>query len=164
MPAPASLSAVAGASQIWSSNRSWGDYALASVIHNPQPSIADSDPVGTMAAARSGWPTPEDLRERIERWLPHAAGQRHTADDLIGLLQVAPLATQATLGLPWLRTVILTEGRWSNRGTWRAVDWLKSLRDGSVLDERTRPVYNELVNALAADGYHSAVDLQHEDE
>jgi hypothetical protein len=142
----------------------WGEEALAAVIPSPQATVSDSDPVGTMAAARPGWPTPEYLRDRIERWLAHADGQRHAADNLVGLLQTAPLATQAQLGLPWMRRLILTNGTWSNRGTWRAVDWLRLLRDGSVLDEQTRPLYHELVDALAADRYFKAVALQRDDE
>jgi hypothetical protein len=157
------LDAVDAGSTIFT-DRSWGDYALAAVIPSPQHSITDSNPVGTMTAARPGWPTPEYLRDRIERWLPHATGQRHAADNLVGLLQTAPLATQAQLGLPWMRKLILTNGAWSNRGTWRAVDWLRSLRDGDVLDKQIRPVYHEVIDALAADGYHSAVNLQHDDE
>jgi hypothetical protein len=145
-------------------DRSWGDYALASIVPSPQAAISDCDPVGTMAAARSGWPTPDDLRDRIERWLPYATGQRHAADNLVGLLQTAPLTTQAQLGLLWMRTLILTNSAWSNRGTWHAVDWLRSLRDGNVLDNQTRPTYHELVDALAADGYHKAVALQRDDE
>lgn len=142
----------------------WGGYALAAVIPSPHSSMADSTPADSMTAARPGWPTPEELHDPVERWLPHAVGHVHTADNLIGLLQAAPLLTQARLGLPWLRTVIVTDARWSNSGTWHAVDWLQSLRDGNVLDEQTRPAYNELVDTLAAAGYHAAVTLQHVDE
>jgi hypothetical protein len=157
------LDAVDAGSTVFTDS-SWGDYALAAVIPSPQAAISDSDPVGTMAAARTGWPTPDGLRDRIERWLPHATGQRHAADNLVGLLQTAPLATQAQLGLPWMRALILTHGTWTNRGTWHAVDWLRSLRDGNVLDDQTRPAYHELVDTLAADGYYKAVALQHDDE
>ncbi|MEV8441908.1 hypothetical protein AB0425_31400 [Actinosynnema sp. NPDC051121] len=143
---------------------SWGDYALAAVIPSPQHSVSDSNPGGTTSAAHAGWPTPEELLSRIERWLPHAAGQRHAADDLIGLLKVAPLTTQASLGLPWVQKIVTGGRQWDHRRTWYTIDWLKSLRDGQVLDDTTQLIYNELVDVLAADGYQEAVNLQRDAE
>jgi hypothetical protein len=109
--------------------------------------------MATMKAARSGWPTPQELNRQIERWLPHAAGQPHAADNLIGLLETLPLAEQAQTGLPWMHTLILPPGRGYTRGSWRAVEWLASLRDGHVLDATIRPAYDSLVDALVADDY-----------
>jgi len=118
----------------------------------------------TLQAARNGWPVPDGLIDRIERWLPHVAGTRHPADNLIALLETIPLEEQAHLGLPWLRVVLLPSGRAITRGSWRAVPWLASLRDGQALDSSTRPIYDELVDALAADNYSGAVELQRRDE
>ena len=93
------------------------------------------------------------------RWLPHAAGQPHAADNLIGLLRTLPLAEQARTGLPWVHEVILSADRGYSRSSWRAVEWLTSLRDGHVLGPTTRPVYDSLV----ADNFQGALDLQRRD-
>jgi hypothetical protein len=152
----------AGSNTLYDSH--WGDYALAALIPSPTMAISDTDPTTSINSARAGWPTPQDLADQITRWLPHAAGQRHAADNLIGLLQTVPLPQQAQIGLPWLCNVIIQNSSVSAHGTWLAVEWLTSLRDGHVLDTTTRPLYDELVDALAADNYQEAVRLQKRDE
>ena len=145
-------------------DRSWGDYALAALIPSPATAVSDANPMATINAAREGWPAPAELASQIERWLPRAVGQPHAADNLIGLLETLPLAEQARTGLPWVHKVILPAGRGYTRGSWRAVEWLASLRDGHVLDPTTRPAYDSLVDALVADNYRGALDLQRRDE
>jgi hypothetical protein len=145
-------------------DRSWGDYAVAALVPSPAAAVSDVSPIATMRAAREGWPTPAELNGQIERWLPHAADSGQAADNLIGLLETLPLAEQARTGLPWVDKVILPAGRGDTRGSFRAVEWLASLRDGHVLDASTRPAYDSLVDALVAENYRGALDLQRRDE
>ena len=49
-------------------------------------------------------------------------------------------------------------------GTWLSVEWLGSLHDAQVLDAATWPLYGTLVDALAAENYAGAVELQRRDE
>lgn len=157
------LDAVDDGSQVFD-DRSWGDQALAELIPRPAPATADSNPMAAISAARDGWPTPQELATQIARWLPHAAGHWHAADNLIGLLQTAPPADQARTGLPWVHEIIASPHRTHGMGTWLIVEWLASLRDAQILDAATWPLYGTLVDALAAENYAGAVDLQRRDE
>jgi len=48
--------------------------------------------------------------------------------------------------------------------TWLAVGWLRSLSEGQAVNDETRPLYDALVDALAAEDYPGAVELQRQDE
>jgi hypothetical protein len=145
-------------------DHSWGDQALAELVPRPASATSDGDPMAAISAARNGWPTPQELATQIERWLPHAVGHWHAADNLIGLLQTTPLADQARIGLPWVHKIIASPRRSLGMGTWLSVEWLGSLRDAQVLDAATWPLYGTLVDALAAENYAGAVELQRRDE
>jgi hypothetical protein len=145
-------------------DRSWGDQALTELVPRPTPATSDSDPMAAISAARNGWPTPQELATQIERWLPRAAGHWNAADSLIGLLRTTPPADQARTGLPWVHTIIAGTRRSPGMGTFLSVEWLGSLRDASVLDAATWPLYGTLVDALAAENYPGAVELQRRDE
>lgn len=142
----------------------WGDQAVAEVVPRPATAVMDRDPMAAIIAARDGWPTPQELRAQIERWLLRAAGHWHAADNLIGLLQTTPPADQARIGLPWVHKIIIGSRRSPGMGTWLSVEWLGSLRDAQVLDAATWPLYGTLVDALAAESYTGAVELQRRDE
>ena len=96
--------------------------------------------------------------------LPHAAGYWHAADNLIGLLKVMQLAEQARTGLPWVHQIITSRGKVPGMVTWLAVGWLRSLSEGQAVNDETRPLYDALVDALAAEDYPGAVELQRQDE
>jgi len=145
-------------------DRSWGDQALAELVPRPASATSDGDPMAAISAARNGWPTPQELATQIERWLPHAAGHWHAADNLIGLLRTTPPADQARIGLPWVHKIVASPRRSLGMGTWLSVEWLGSLRDAQVLDAATWPLYGTLVDALAAENYAGAVELQRRDE
>jgi len=141
----------------------WSDRAVAALIPAPRISAADGELEATLVAARVGWPTPEELASRIERWLPLAAGEGWCVDALIGLLDVAPFPEQASRGLPWM--LRLVEGHIeSAQGSFRLPSWLQRVRDAAVLDATTRPIYQRIVDGLAASGDHRAVELQQLDE
>jgi hypothetical protein len=145
-------------------DHSWGDQAVAELIPHPSPVTADRDPMATISAAADGWPTPQELTAQIKRWLPHAVSHWHTADNLIGLLQTTPPADQARLGLPWMHEIITSPRRAHGMGTFLGVEWLGSLRAAQVLGPDTWPLYGALVDALAAENYQGAVELQRRDE
>lgn len=157
------LDAADGGAQVFD-DHSWGDQALAELVPRPAPATSDSDPMAAISAARNGWPTPPELSAQIERWLPYAAGHWHAADNLIGLLRTTPQADQARIGLPWVHKIIASPRRSLGMGTWLSVEWLGSLRDAQVLDAATWPLYGTLVDALAAENYAGAVELQRRDE
>jgi hypothetical protein len=75
-----------------------------------------------------------------------------------------PVAEQARIGLPWLSRIITSRGKQPGMGTYLAVGWLRSLGEGRVVDDETRPLYDALVDALAAEGYSGAVELQRQGE
>jgi hypothetical protein len=145
-------------------DRSWGDQALAELVPRPAPATSDSNPMAAISAASNGWPTPQELGAQIERWLSYAAGHLHAADNLIGLLRTIPPADQARIGLPWVHKIIASARESLGMGTWLSVEWLSSLRDAQVLDAATWPLYGTLVDALAAENYAGAVELQRRDE
>ena len=145
-------------------DHSWGDQALAELVPRPATATSDGNPMAAIRAARNGWPAPQELATQIERWLLHAAGHWHAADNLIGLLQTTPPADQARIGLPWVHKIIASPRRTHGMGTWLSVEWLGSLRDAQVLDAATWPLYGTLVDALAAENYAGAVELQRRDE
>ena len=45
-------------------------------------------------------------------------------------------------------------------GTWLAVEWLRSLGEGHAVNDETQPRYDAIVDALAAESYRGAVELQ----
>jgi len=145
-------------------DHSWGDQALAELVPRPATATSDGNPMAAMRAARNGWPAPLELAPQIERWLLRAAGHWHAADNLIGLLQTTPPADQAGIGLPWVHKIIAGPRRTHGMGTWLSVEWLGSLHDAQVLDAATWPLYGTLVDALAAENYAGAVELQRRDE
>ena len=146
------------------SDHHWGDYALAEMIPSPSPTSGDTDPDATISAARDGWPTPPELTKQIERLLPQAAGYWHAADNLIGLLKTMPVADQARIGLPWVHQIITSRSKEPGMGAWLAVEWLRSLGEGHAVNDETRPLYDALVDALAAESYRGAVELQRQGE
>ncbi len=141
----------------------WGEYAIAEMIPSPSPVSGDTDPDASIRAARDGWPTPGELNGLIERMLPHAVGYWRAADSLIGLLRTMPLADQANVGLPWIHKIV-TNRRVPGMGTWLAVEWLRSLSEANALDNAVRPLYDALVDTLAAEDYRGAVQLQRQGE
>jgi hypothetical protein len=138
--------------------------ALAELVPRPAPATSDPDPTASISAAAEGWPSPQDLAAQIERWLPHAAGRWHAADSLIGLLRTTPPADQASVGLPWVHKIIVGTPRHHGMGTWLSVGWLDSLRNAQVLDAAALPLYVAIVDALAAEDFPGAVELQRRDE
>ena len=60
--------------------------------------------------------------------------------------------------------IIASPRRTHGLGTWLSVEWLASLRHARVLDPATWPLYGKLVDALAAENYAGAVELQRRDE
>lgn len=146
------------------SDRHWGEYAIAEMIPSPSPTSSDTDPDATISAARDGWPTPPELNSQIERMLPHAAGFWHVADNLIGLMKTMPLAEQARTGLPWVHQIMTSRGKVPGMGTWLAVGWLRSLSEGRAVNDEMRPLYDALVDALVAEDYRGAVELQRQGE
>ena len=125
--------------------------------------MTDQDVDTTLTAARIGWPTPGELASRVERWLPLAIGDGWSVDALVGFLEGAPLPEQASRGLPWM--LRLVDGHYeSARGSFRLTSWLRRLREAAVLGVTTRPMYESIVDGLAAAGDHRAVALQQLDE
>lgn len=145
-------------------DRSWGDQALAETVPRPATAISDTNPMAAINAARGDWPSPQELAPQIERWLPRTVGHWHAADSLIGLLRTIPPADQASIGLPWVHRIIVGRRKGWGMGTFFSVEWLGSLRDAQVLDAGTWPLYGALVDALAAENYPGAVELQRRDE
>lgn len=141
----------------------WHDRAVAALVPSPRISMTDQDVDTTLTAARIGWPTPEELASRVERWLPLAIGDGWSVDALVGFLEGAPLPEQASRGLPWM--LRLVDGHYeSARGSFRLTSWLRRLREAAVLGVTTRPMYESIVDGLAAAGDHRAVALQQLDE
>jgi hypothetical protein len=138
--------------------------AVASIIPEPKTSIIDTDMTATVRSAHHGWPTPTELAEPIQRWLPWATGQPEGVDALVGLLRAATPAEQAHLGLPWVTHLVRDHPNLIANRTWHLCDWLATLRDADVLDPSTRPQYQALVDALAAAGDRRAARLQRDDE
>ena len=143
---------------------SQGEHALAEMVPSPSPVGWDSNVDATINAALEGWPAPGELTGQIARLLPHAAGYWHVADNLIGLLKSMSLSDQGRIGLPWLHEVIASRSRQPGWPAFLAVSWLRSLSEAHVLDDETRPLYNSIVDALAAEAFPGAVELQRQGE
>ncbi len=145
-------------------DRHGGEYAVAEMFPSPSPTIGDRDPDAALSAARDGWPTPLELSSQIERMLPLAAGHWHAADKLIGLLKTVPLAEQADIGLPWIHQILTSRDRIPGMSTWRTVGWLRSIDEGNAVGDPVRPLYDAVLDVLAAEAYPGAVELQRQRE
>jgi hypothetical protein len=146
------------------SDHHWGEYVITEMIPSPSTTGWDPDPDATVSAARDGWPTPSELTSQIERLLPHAAGYWHAADNLIGLLKTIPVGDQARMGLPWIHQIMTSRSKQPGMGTWLTVEWLRSLSEMHAVNDEARPLYDALVDALAAEDYRGAVELQRQGE
>lgn len=142
--------------------RSYGR-AVAGIVPAPRISMDDRAIDATIAAARVGWPSIEELASRIELWLPLAAGDQWSVDALVGFLEAAPIREQADRGLPWMLRLVNEQFEVAC-GAFRLTSWLRSLRDAGVLGATTRPIYERIVDGLAAGGDRRAVELQQLDE
>jgi hypothetical protein len=96
--------------------------------------------------------------------LSHAAGYWHAADNLIGLLKTMPVTDQAHTGLPWVHQIITSRGKIPGMGSWLCVEWLRSLDEGHAVDDETRPLYEAVLDALVAEDYRGALELQQQSE
>jgi hypothetical protein len=146
------------------SDHHWGDNAVAEMFPSPSPVGWDSDPDATISTARDGWPAPRELTSQIERMLPHAAGYWHAADNLIGLLKTMPVIDQARTGLRWVHQIITSRGKVPGMGSWLCLEWLRSLDEGHAVDDETRPLFEAVLDALVAEDYRGALELQQRGE
>jgi hypothetical protein len=164
---PAVMTAVLDAADVGAAglaDRHWGERAIAAMIPSPSPVNWDPRIDSAISAARDGWPAPSELSGQIARLLPRAAGYWHAADQLVGLLRTVPLAEQARTGLPWVHQVITGRARQPGLGTWLTVGWLRSLSEGNAVHDEMRPLYDAVLDALAAEDYQGAVELQRQGE
>jgi hypothetical protein len=144
-------------------DRDWGERAIAELIPSPSAAGWDTDIDAVLRAARDGWPAPAEVSSQVERLLPRAAGHWGAADHLIGLLGTVPPTEQARIGLPWVHQVI-TGRRAPGWPTFRTLEWLRSLREENAVNDQAWPLYNAILDALAAEDYRGAVALQQQGE
>jgi hypothetical protein len=145
-------------------NGSWTDYAIAALLPTPQVRTADTNPDATLNQARRGWLAPDVLDGLAQRWITLAHGEPKAADALAQFARTTPYAWQCTTGLTWLERLI--DGHYdtfANR-CWFVTHWLTELRETRPPDATTESQWRRIVDALAAAGDSSAVDLQRIDE
>ncbi len=101
------------------------------------------------------WRDPLAWREEIERWLPHAAGRSHCVDSLIALIEVLPATEQATVGLDWVRTLVLDHVSGVVQRSFMLTRWLVEIRPAADA-AHSLDSWQELIDALVVAG---ATDL-----
>ena len=101
------------------------------------------------------WWEPLELRPEVEAWLARAAsrtaGRAECVDQLIGFLRKLPPGDQASVGLPWVATLVLTSPGAIAKGSFRLADWLietRSTAAGADLSAR----WQQIVDALVVEG------------
>jgi predicted DNA binding CopG/RHH family protein len=97
------------------------------------------------------WRDPLAWRDAIERWLPHAAGYSHCVDSLIALIDVLPAHEQATIGLAWVRALVLDHVPTVVNRSYMLTRWLVDIRPAAE-DADTLDSWQELTDALVVAG------------
>ncbi|QNG36297.1 hypothetical protein F1C76_06560 [Geodermatophilaceae bacterium NBWT11] len=136
-------------------NRRIGDDVLAALI--PRLAYDAGYLTRELAGEPVRWADLASLREQIERWLPYAAGRPSCVDALIASLGEAPVQTQATVGLPWVETLVSADATSVAQGSWSLPRWLREIRahaHGSAAE-----VWQRIVDALAVGGDQRVADL-----
>jgi hypothetical protein len=136
-----------------------GARALAGIVPRPIPTGQEADVEGVVRSAATGWPTVAELAERVERWLPLAAGTADGVDALVGFLETAPLGEQIGR-LSWVTQLVSADlGEVAGR-SYFLPGWLEQLRASGQLDATTLREYQRMVDGLAAAGDSRALRLQ----
>lgn len=136
---------------------------IAALIPAPLPVSSDRRLTDTFAQARGGWISVGELTPLIEKWLPVAEGYREAVARLAMLLLSSPLDQQITLGLPWVRRLVLPETGAPVIESFVLMDWLRELHNHDALKGQARDDYDIIVDTLAAAGVDWARDLQRRD-
>ncbi|WP_329389490.1 ATP-binding protein [Streptomyces sp. NBC_01351] len=140
------------------------DRLVAALIPAPAPVISDGDTAATIERAQDGWPTASSLAHLVPQWIARAVGVRGAVETLIGFLRASPVDQQLTLGLPWVRALVLPGTTTVGLGSLLINEWLSALRASPHFDAGARTHYEVIVDVLAAAGSSVARELQQEDE
>ncbi len=134
------------------------------LIPEPTPAPWHGDIDETLAAVRTHWLSIGQVREQVERWLHHARGERACVDALIGFLKTQPATTQAELGLPWIRAIMVRANGSASTCGFLLVGWLEQLRASGAINAAVWPDYRAIVDALVLGNYAGARALQQREE
>ena len=157
------LDAVDAGVNLWA-DRSWSDYAIASLLPVPHPEMSDLDMSATLEHARTRWVAPEALTDLVARWIPLAVGEPKAADAIAGFAQTASRDWQADHGLNWAEQLVDSRyDRFANR-CWSLPDWLGSVREQLEAHPAAAARWHRLVDGLAAHGDRSCAELQRLEE
>jgi len=141
------------------SHRTWGPRAIAGLIPKPVLTGREQDVERALLEAAVGWPTADELSERIEGWLLWAAGLPEAVDALARFLCTAPMHLQASR-LSWVARMFSTGfGAIANR-TRFLLPWLEELRKSGALSTSGLRECQWLIDGLAAAGDSGALRLQ----
>ena len=130
----------------------FGDRALADLIPNATHEIAflyrelKGEPIV--------WWSPLELRDEVQAWLVHAAGNPECADQLVSFLGSLAPEDQAQTGLPWVATLVLADPARIASRSWSLSTWLIGLRPAAVQDG-SDGVWQQIVDALVVAGVTS---------
>jgi hypothetical protein len=139
--------------------RHCGPRAFARTVPTPIPRGHETNVEELARSAAVGWPTFAELEQRIDRWLPLAAGTAEGIDALVGFLETTPMAKQIAK-LPWVTRMVFADvARVANR-SYYLPSWLERLRASGQLDSRSLGEYQRLIDRLAAAGDSRALRLQ----
>lgn len=158
------LDAVDAGADLRGEERSWFDWAVASLLPTPQLDTADLDPDATLNQCRESWADPNEFAGLFDRWAALARGEPRAADTVAQLARTAPIPWQASTGLDWLEAILDgRHGQFSNR-VWFVTHWLEELRAAGAVTGTVVAKFHRIVDGLAAGGDTAAVNLQLLDE
>lgn len=127
----------------------FGQAALAALI--PTPTYDGSFLYREVEAAPLAWPDPLAWRPAVDAWLVVAAGRPRCLDSLVGLVQTLSPAEQATIGLPWVATVVLADVNAIVDRSHLLAEWLTAIRSPAA-DAGALGSWQQVVDALVVAG------------
>ena len=97
------------------------------------------------------WWEPLALRSDVESWLATAAGNALCVDQLIGFLRMLAPENQASVGLPWVATLVLASPDNVAKGSYLVATWLIETRSAAE-SAGLSPQWQQVVDALVVEG------------
>jgi hypothetical protein len=128
---------------------SWGTWAASALF--PQPLTWTQGMYNEPAAGPIDWVVAEDLVPFVEPWLLVARGQTGCLDTLIRFIGCRSNADQVSMGLGWVETLCLIDGKARVSGTASSNTWLIAIR--SAAEQRGHlERWQSLVDAMVVAG------------
>ena len=97
------------------------------------------------------WWEPLSMKAEVDMWIGSAVGKARCADQIIGFLRPLSAEEQASVGLPWVSTVVLGDLSEIAKRSFLLTDWLIDTRSAAAAVGLSGQ-WQQLVDALVVEG------------